>query len=399
MRLRHLLSERDVRGRTDEQVLSVYRDLGVVPKASRTDNFNKTPEDLRSYKLVLPGDVVVNKMKAWQGSIAVSGHRGIVSGDYLVCEVHGAIDRQYLHHALRSSKMVSEYAVRSKGIRPSQWRLYWEDLGDITVRVPDLNEQRAIADFLDTESARIDALITKKRRTIDLLEERSRALVRELTRRGTQPSVELRDSGLPWVGMIPAHWKVVPNRQLFAIRRELVGGGHEDTTLLSLTRRGVIIRDLSDNFGKFPASFESYQRVSPDEIVFCLFDVPETPRTVGLARLEGMVTGAYTVVRVPESSQRYLTYLYMGFDDEKSLSLMYTGLRNVIRTDTFLGMRCPLPPVDEQLRIADRLDHALASAGRAGENLNRQLTLLREHRQALITAAVTGELAIPGVAA
>jgi len=172
IRLRYLLRERDVRGQVDERVLSVYRDHGVVPKDSRTDNFNKTPENVALYKLVLEGDVVVNKMKAWQGSVAVSEYRGIVSADYLVCEVVGDVDPRFLHYLLRSSPMIGEYRTRSTGIRPSQWRLYWDDMADIVVDIPSKPKQRAIATFLDSEALRIDSLTSGRERMLMLLEER-----------------------------------------------------------------------------------------------------------------------------------------------------------------------------------------------------------------------------------
>ena len=204
-RLRFLLKERDLRGAVDEQVLSVYRDHGVVPKGERSDNFNKTPEDLSMYKLVLRGDVVVNKMKAWQGSIAVSDHRGIVSGDYLVCSTHSDADTRFLHHLLRSRHLIDEYALRSKGIRPSQWRLYWEDLADVEVDLPSITRQRAIADFLDRETARIDALITKKRRMIDTLEERWQTTMWAAVSGHLTFSGSTRDAACQW-------WRAVPAR-------------------------------------------------------------------------------------------------------------------------------------------------------------------------------------------
>ncbi len=97
--LRFVLRERDVRNRENATVLSVYREHGVVPKASRDDNFNKTPSDISSYKFVRPGDLAVNKMKAWQDSLAVSNYEGIVSGDYMVCEVTDpSVDPRFLHY-------------------------------------------------------------------------------------------------------------------------------------------------------------------------------------------------------------------------------------------------------------------------------------------------------------
>lgn len=145
VKLRFLFAPRNERANGDEEVLSVYRDYGVVPKNSRSDNHNVTPEDLSNYRRVTVGDLVVNKMKAWQGSVAISDFEGIVSGDYQVLRpITTRFSSQFAHHILRSSRMIREYRIRSKGIRPSQWRLYWEDLADIRVPVPDLPVQESI---------------------------------------------------------------------------------------------------------------------------------------------------------------------------------------------------------------------------------------------------------------
>jgi len=268
------------------------------------------------------------------------------------------------------------------------------------VVVPSKPEQSAIADFLDRETARIDALIDAKRRVVELLHERLKLTIIEATRRGLDPTVQTKESGLSWVGQIPDHWRIVPNRAVLELRRSIVGSSSSAFTLLSLTRRGVIIRDISDNYGKFPASFDGYQEAIPGDLIFCLFDIPETTRTVGQAKLRGMVTGAYTVFRARQLAlPSFLEYLYQGYDDEKSLSLFYTGLRKVIRTDTFMGIRCPLPPRAEQEAIVKHLDLLKASTDSLATTLSRQIDLLVEHRQALITAAVTGGLEIPRVAA
>ncbi|MCT2008216.1 restriction endonuclease subunit S [Micrococcus lylae] len=161
-----------------EEVLSVYRDHGVVPKSSRTDNFNRTPENVERYLWVRAGDVVVNKMKAWQGSIAVSHHQGLVSPDYEVLRpTSQAFDLRFLHYLLRCPRMIAEYRTHSVGIRPAQWRLYWDRLGLIEVPVPTIGDQREIADHLDRETAKIDALIAKAERFIELAQERRAALI------------------------------------------------------------------------------------------------------------------------------------------------------------------------------------------------------------------------------
>lgn len=163
-----------------EQVLSVYRDYGVIPKASRDDNNNRTPQDLTSYQLVEPGDVVINKMKAWQGSLGVSAHRGIVSPDYQVARPAREINSQFLHAVLRSPFMVPQYRARSIGVRPSQWRLYWSEFADLRIPLPPLDEQKRIADHLDEATSRIDAMLTKVAELRTLLTERRSALITDV---------------------------------------------------------------------------------------------------------------------------------------------------------------------------------------------------------------------------
>lgn len=176
-RLRWLLTPSRERATGDEEVLSVYRDYGVIQKNSRTDNFNKTPEDVSNYLVVHPGDLVVNKMKAWQGSLGVSEFHGIVSGDYEVLRPSSDdVDLSFLHYLLRSRRMVNQYALRSKGIRPSQWRLYWQELSEIEIPVPPLAEQREIAELIDETKANRTAL-SPCERMIELLQERRAALI------------------------------------------------------------------------------------------------------------------------------------------------------------------------------------------------------------------------------
>jgi type I restriction enzyme, S subunit len=121
--LKALFRRRDETGRPDLPLLSVYRDLGIVLREGREDNYNRPGSDLAAYRIVRPGDLVLNKMKTWQGSLGVSEYLGIVSPAYFVCELVGSAEPRFLHHLLRSQPLIAEYAARSKGIRPSQWDL------------------------------------------------------------------------------------------------------------------------------------------------------------------------------------------------------------------------------------------------------------------------------------
>ncbi|MFD4420265.1 restriction endonuclease subunit S [Agromyces sp. NPDC058484] len=177
-RLRWLYRPSSEANSPDEEVLSVYREHGVILKASRSDNFNKTPENVDRYLLVRPDDLVVNKMKAWQGSLGVSTYRGIVSADYEVLRPSTSyLDPEFAHFLLRSPQMVVEYRVRSRGIRPSQWRLYWQEFADIEISVPPLDAQVLAASQIKTETQAIDTLISKAEEHIALAKERRLALI------------------------------------------------------------------------------------------------------------------------------------------------------------------------------------------------------------------------------
>lgn len=177
-RLRHLFRPSSACNAGDEEVLSVYRDYGVIPKSSRTDNYNRTPDSVDKYLLVQPGDLVVNRMKAWQGSLGVSAYRGIVSPDYEVLRPTTELaEADFMHLYLRSPALVSEYRIRSRGIRPAQWRLYWEQMGDIRVTVPAAAEQQRFVSDLERANDDVRTLIAKSEQFIALSKERRAALI------------------------------------------------------------------------------------------------------------------------------------------------------------------------------------------------------------------------------
>jgi type I restriction enzyme S subunit len=164
----------DRTGYADAELLSVYRDWGVVRKSDRDDNHNVESDDLSAYKWVQRGDLVLNKMKTWQGSLAVSEYEGIVSPAYFVCALKPSVHPKYIHYLLRSDLYIAMYAAASKGIRPNQWDLPYDEFRRLPVLLPPMEEQRRIADFLDDQVARIDDLLRARQaqfaRTMEILD-------------------------------------------------------------------------------------------------------------------------------------------------------------------------------------------------------------------------------------
>jgi type I restriction enzyme S subunit len=307
---------------------------------------------------------------------------------------------RYFEETLRSPACRRELQIRAKGIVEGFWRLYTDDFYTIRLPVPPPDEQAAIVRFLDHADRRIRRYIRVKQQLIKLLEEQKQAIIHQAVTRGLDPSVPMEDSGMPWVARVPSHWSPTPNRAYLKIRKALVGARHTEFQLLSLTKRGVIVRDLSENKGKFSADLGTSQEVRSGDLVCCLFDVPETPRTVGLSPHNGMITGAYTVFECRDPSVvRFIEAFYIAMDDRKLLSPLYSGLRNTIPKERFLGAKTPLPDDGERAAILDHIASTSANHGTAIDRARREVDLLRELRTRLISDVVTGQLDVRAAAA
>lgn len=199
-----------------------------------------------------------------------------------------------------------------------------------------------------------------------------------------------KDSGVEWLGDIPSHWNCLSNKNIFKIRKSLVGKHSSEYELLSLTLRGIIKRDMDNPEGKFPAEFNTYQEVRVGDFVFCLFDVEETPRTVGLSDFNGMITGAYTVFEVNNNfDKKFLYYFYLNLDQNKRLKPLYRGLRNTIPKDSFMAFKSFVPSKIEQTAIANFLDEKTVKIDEAIAIKEKQIELLKERKQIIIQQAVT----------
>jgi len=193
--LRAVTALKSDKNRPELPVLSVYREYGVILKDSRDDNHNATSLDTSAYKVVKPGDLVVNKMKAWQGSMGVSAHDGIVSPAYITCATRAdRVRPQYLHYLLRSSPLIGVYNSLSYGVRVGQWDMHYEDFKQIPIPLPPQEEQERIVAFLDQKTAEIDEAIAKKERLIELLNEQKSIVTNHAVTRGLNRVLKIASS-------------------------------------------------------------------------------------------------------------------------------------------------------------------------------------------------------------
>lgn len=201
---------------------------------------------------------------------------------------------------------------------------------------------------------------------------------------------EYKDIGLPWYPHgVPSHWTLMRHKNVLDEHKELVGKNADNYTLLSLSVNGVIIRDLSEGKGKFSKDYDKYVVVDKGDFVFCLFDVDETPRTVGLSRNHGMITGAYDVFHPHDINSEYFYYYYLALDNTKALKPLYSGLRKVIPYPSFMATKFPVPPREEQDQIVRYLDWQVSKINKLIHGYQKQIKLLEEYKKSQITHLVT----------
>lgn len=378
-------------------VLSLYRELGVVPKDSRDDNHNVTSEDTSKYKYVKPGDFVINKMKAWQGSVAVSDYEGIVSPAYFVYNFTDEVFfKRYFHYLLRSCYK-DEFMRLSGGIRVGQWDLPSEALDNVIVLIPSTEEQRCIAAYLDTKCAEIDALTADIQAQIDTLEQYKRSVITEAVTKGLDPDAEMKDSGIEWVGMIPAHWIVHPVYTYFGERKNKNRFGAEDN-LLSLSYGRVIRKDINTSDGLLPESFNTYNIVEAGDIIIRPTDLQNDKRSLrtGLVKEHGIITSAYIdLCPIKKVDSRYFHFLLHAYDVMKVFYNMGNGVRQGLNYSEFSRLMVFEPPYDEQVSIANHLDAKCIEIDGVIAQKQEQLSTLETYKKSLIYEYVTGKKEVP----
>lgn len=226
------------------------------------------------------------------------------------------------------------------------------------------------------------------------LKEQKQVLINETITKGLDKNVNFKDSGIEWLGEIPEHWKLIKCKNFFVLKSIPIGDLWNKTKLLSLTLNGVIERDINNPEGKFPSDFSTYQIVKEGDLIFCLFDVAETPRIIGLSKLNGMITSAYTIFEIKNQEKRFLEYFFIDLDNRKNLKFLYRGLRNTISKEDLLNLKIPLPPLKEQEQIANFLDSEISKIDKIIEKIKKQIELIKEYKTILINQAVCGRISL-----
>lgn len=402
-KIKQIVRWKSVKGQPDLPVLSLYRDYGVIPKDSRDDNHNVTSLDTSGYKVVEHGDLVINKMKAWQGSLAVSEYNGIVSPAYHICKITSEnICKKYLHYLLRDASYLPEYMRLSTGLRVGQWDLSFDDFKNIPFLVPPLAEQERIAAFLDAECAEIDAVLEKTRASIEEYKKLKQAVITQAVTKGIRSDRPMKDSGIEWVGEIANEFAVYKFKYLLKTPMQY-GANEAGITFDKTLPRYIRITDITSD-----GRLKQDNRLCIEDTVakpYILQDgdllFARSGGTVGKSFLYKQSYGnaafaGYLIRAVVNRTIAVPEYVYYYtnssiYDTWKNSIFIQSTIQN-IGADRYSNMPIIVPNnIEEQRSIVEYLNERCVGIDALIRKKQQYLTEIENYKKSLIYEYVTGK--------
>lgn len=382
--LQHLFTKVKRMGFENEQLLSVYRDLGVIIKSSRDDNHNKASDDLSTYQLVECGDLAINKMKAWQGSIAVSEHRGIVSPAYFICKPLSKNNSRFIHYLLRSDIYIKQYERNSGGVRNDQWDLNYERFRKLEVGIPEISEQTKIAKYLDEKTSSVDQIIERKQKLIGILKEKRTSEINSLIINAEGERGKLKN----YIQLNPSK-KVVsitgPEDMVSFVPMEAISELGE----LQLQERKY--KDVSGRFTYFRNGDVVLAKITP------CYENGKAGVMKGLKNDFGFGTTEFMVMR--PSNKILAGYLYYVIFSDKFRKMGEVEMRGTagqkrVTSSFVMNYELSIPDIKTQEKIVNGLNKKMKIFDVAIAKAEMSISYLKEFKSSLISNVVTGKIKV-----
>ena len=401
----HLFNRKEITNKTQEQLLSVYLDRGVILHSEGGGMVHKPADNLEKYQLVEVNDFVMNNQQAWRGSVGVSPYKGIVSPAYLIFSFNKKICApKFFKYFLRDKGVVDQFMIASMSVGTIQRQVKWHLLKTIQLSIPSLIEQNTIANFLDTETARIDNLITKQEKLIELLEEQRKSIISHAVTKGLNPNAPMKDSGVEWLGEVPEHWMTPSSKHLLEI--PITDGPHE-----------------TPNFVDDGVPFISAEAISKGKIDFdkkrgyitpelnAIYSKKYSPKIEDIYMVKsGATTGKVAMVETTEEFNiwsplavfrcnknkvlpKFLLAVFNSshFYDALVLNWSY-GTQQNIGMGVLSNIEIPCPSLKEQAEIIQHLDAQNTKFDKLINTQSQLIEKLKEYRSTIISHAVTGKI-------
>lgn len=398
------------RGLEGDTILSATQDKGVIPKDHLEAVVqNAEDADLSSFKKVRIGDMIIS-LRSFQGGLSAAlEYEGRITPAYTVLRPRLPLKNKFFRYLLSSDGYIKMLNASASGIREGK-TIRYKDFRHIVLPLPSVREQNAIAKYLDAKTAEIDSLIEKTEKSIELLEEYRKAVISETVTKGLDPNAPMKDSGIDWIGEIPAHWEKKKLRYAGRTQNgisksaEYFGHGFPFVTYGNVYRNELSCPDAFGLINTTDAERDAYS-IKQGDVLFTR--TSETVDEVGIAStcLSDIQDGCFAgfLIRWRPSSLvglclRYVSYFFRSDIYRPHLTKEMNLVTRASLSQRLLGsLYTLLPPEEEQLRIANWLDDVTQRIGSMIESKMRLIEEYREYRKSLISEAVTGKFKVPGV--
>jgi type I restriction enzyme S subunit len=351
-----------------------------------------------SMKHVQAGDFI-SHLRSFQGGLEYSALVGKVSNAYTVLRPRRELVPGYYRWLFKSSLYIQGLQTTTDQLRDGQSIRYGQ-FALLALPEPPLAIQQAIADFLDRETAQIDNLIAKQEGLIATLDERKQALIARTVLTGSAGSSELVASGVDWMGDVPNSWEVLPIRAFMRPVNERNTDVGNSNYLSLLANVGVIpYAEKGDIGNKAPEDFTRCKIVAKND--FVLNSMNFGIGSFGVSPYSGICSPVYVVLRQAhrQSSTSYLNHVFSLKPFQRHVQSLGNGIlehRAAVGWDDLKNLKFPFPPLEEQIRIGAELNAASKTSDGLRDKAKQAIAFLRERRQALISAAVTGKIDVRG---
>ncbi len=363
--------------------------------------YRSIPENERKSRLLKFGDLLIEKSgggdKTLVGRVVLfdKSYTAVTSNFVAKMTPKNWVNHSFLKYVFFSlySRGVNYVSIKqTTGIQNLDANSYLNEV----FCFPDEFVQAEVANFLDKKTAQIDDAIAIKEQQISLLKERKQIIIQQAVTQGLDPNVPMKDSGVDWIGKIPAHWDIVPGFTVFKEGKDS-NKGMIESQVLSLSYGNVIIKPEEKLVGLVPESFETYQIALPGDIIIRCTDLQndKTSLRTGIVRNKGIITSAYLNLRLKtEHSAEFMHYFLHVLDITKTIYRFGSGLRQNLSYKDFKHMRILMPPKAEQIEIVNYINNQVEVTESSIDLIKNKIEKLKEYKTTLINSAVTGKIKI-----
>lgn len=405
IKAKYIFLQRNERGNKKSLVLlSPTQKYGVIPQnlyeqktgMSAVKLNEKT--NLTLLKTIHKGDFCIS-LRSFQGGFEYSEYEGVVSPAYQVFFSIINIENRFYKYLFKDDSFIYKMNSYTMSLRDGK-NIAFSDFGNTKIPFPPVLKQQKIADFLDYKCSKIDALIENLKARIEKTKEYKKAVITEAVTKGLNNDIKLKETDSQFWHEIPEYWQIVDIKYLFEIVKRIAG--KEGYDILSVTQKGLKVKDISRNEGQIAANYSGYQFVYPTDFVMNHMDL--LTGWVDCSTMFGVTSPDYRVFRLRNKKAyniRYYTYIMQCCYSNRYFYSLGQGVSNLgrwrLQTPSFMNFQIPVPPLEEQKQIAEYLDSKCVDIDILLQNYENQITTLEEYKKSLIYEYVTGKKEVPEI--